>query len=203
MDPMLPTTNRYVGTYKNGETKMRGIETRRRDTCKFIKVLQQQMLARMFTVSTKEEIHSLIPELFDIVNNAVKIIRSGKVNPMELVLHRHITKEADEYMNNSISAVVSKLLKETGIYLSPGESIDYIILDASGKRKPEKAKPLALYAFEDGYDIEKYVDLALEAAETLLEPLGYTKAVLSESFESLQRPQIEFETDLFSSTISC
>jgi DNA polymerase elongation subunit (family B) len=51
--------------------------------------------------------------------------------------------------------------------------IEYIIIDHTGKRKPEKAKPLALYAFEDGYDIDKYTELAIDAAATLLEPLGY------------------------------
>jgi len=60
-----------------------------------------------------------------------------------------------------------------GVHLSAGESIEFIILDQSGKKKPEKAKPIALYAFEDGYDIEQYTELALRAVETLLLPLGY------------------------------
>jgi DNA polymerase elongation subunit (family B) len=92
---------------------------------------------------------------------------------MELVMKRHITHEADEYVNNSISAVVSKMVEAMGVHLSAGESIEFIILDQSGKKKPEKAKPLALYAFEDGYDIEQYTELALRAVETLLLPLGY------------------------------
>jgi DNA polymerase elongation subunit (family B) len=59
------------------------------------------------------------------------------------------------------------------VHLSAGEMIEYVIVDASGKRKPEKAKALSLYAFEDGYDIEKYCDMALKAVETLLLPFGY------------------------------
>jgi DNA polymerase elongation subunit (family B) len=92
---------------------------------------------------------------------------------MELILKRHITREANEYTNNSISAVVSKMVEEMGVHLSAGESIEFIILDQSGKKKPEKAKPIALYAFEDGYDIEQYTEFALRAVETLLFPFGY------------------------------
>jgi DNA polymerase elongation subunit (family B) len=59
------------------------------------------------------------------------------------------------------------------VHLSAGESIEFIIIDQSGKKKPEKAKPIALYAFEDGYDIEQYTELALRAVETLFFPFGY------------------------------
>jgi DNA polymerase elongation subunit (family B) len=59
------------------------------------------------------------------------------------------------------------------VHLAAGERIEYILIDQSGKCKPEKAKPLSLYAFEDGYDIEKYTELALKAAETLLLPIGW------------------------------
>ena len=109
----------------------------------------------------------------EVARGFISLLQSGRANPMELVLKRHITHEADEYANNSISAIVSKMVEEMGVHLSAGESIEFIILDQSGKKKPEKAKPIALYAFEDGYDIEQYTELALRAVETLLLPFGY------------------------------
>ena len=69
---------------------------------------------------------------------------------------------------------MSQTLDEAGVKLSAGESIEYIITDASGKKDPQKARPLALYALDDGYDPKKYADLIFEAAETLLQPFGYT-----------------------------
>ncbi len=71
-------------------------------------------------------------------------------------------------------------LGRPGVLLAAGESIEFIILDQSGKKKPEKAKPLALYAFEDGYDIEQYTEFALKAAETLLVPFGYDVQTLKD-----------------------
>lgn len=172
-DPLITATNHYVGWYKHGDLKMRGIEARRRDTPKFIKNMQKAMLEKMSTAKNIEEVSLLVPQVLEIARSYISLLQSGRANPMELVLKRHITREANEYLNNSISAVVTRMVEEMGIHLSAGESIEFIILDQSGKKKPEKAKPLALYAFEDGYDIEQYTEFALKAVETLLLPFGY------------------------------
>jgi DNA polymerase II len=172
-DPYITTTNHYVGWYRHGDIKMRGIEARRRDTPKFIKNMQKAMLDKMYAAKNVDEISALVPEVLEIARGFILLLQSGRANPMELVLKRHIMREADEYLNNSISAVVSKMVEGMGVHLSAGESIEFIILDQSGKKKPEKAKPIALYAFEDGYDIDQYTELALRAVETLLLPFGY------------------------------
>jgi DNA polymerase-2 len=182
-DPMITTANHYVGWYKHGDLKMRGIEARRRDTPKFIKNMQKAMLDKMSVAKNVEEVSALVPELLEISRSYISLLQSGRANPMELVLKRHITHEADEYANNSISAVVSKMVEEMGVHLSAGESIEFIIIDQSGKKKPEKAKPIALYAFEDGYDIEQYTELALRAVETLLLPFGYDVERLKANFD--------------------
>jgi DNA polymerase-2 len=179
VDPVMPTGTRYVGAYTHGETKIRGIEARRRDTPRFVKKMQNELLGLMAPAPTVEAIRETLPALLEVVRRYLTALATGSVNPMELVLRRNITKEADEYMNNSISATVTKLIAETGIHLAAGEAIEYIIIDASGKRQAVKAKPLALYAFEDGYDIEKYSAMVLDAASTLLSPFGLTAETLA------------------------
>ncbi|MFQ5799605.1 MAG: hypothetical protein ACE5H0_13060, partial [Bacteroidota bacterium] len=116
------------------------------------------------------------------------ILRSGHANPMDLVIRRHLSQEADEYTNNSVNALVAKMVDELGVHLAPGEMLEYIIIDQSGKKRPEKAKPLALYAFEDGYDIEKYTELLLKAAETILLPLGRNLERLQDHFGLQRKP---------------
>ncbi len=210
-DPAITTANRYVGWYKSGDIKIRGIETRRRDVPKFIKNLQKAMLDHMASARNVKEVEAMVPELLEIARRHIAILQSGKANPMELVLRRHIAKEADEYTNKSISAVVSKMVEEMGVHLAAGEMIEFIILDQSGKKKPEKAKPLALYALEDGYDIGQYTEFALKAVETLLLPFGYDverlrqhfapssarKIPLRKSTPSLPSPPIPVTADLF------
>jgi DNA polymerase-2 len=161
--------------------KIRGIEARRHDTPKFVKELQHTLLEKMGNALTIHELEAMLPDLLSIAGGYIATLHSGKANPLDLVLRRHITQEADEYSNNSVSAVVTKMVESIGVHLSAGEAIEFIILDQSGKRKPEKAKPLALYAFEDGYDIETYTGFALKAIETLLLPFGYSVEKLEET----------------------
>ncbi len=186
MDPLFPTANRYVGWYSHGELKVRGIEVRRRDTPKFIKHLQSAMIETLRGAKNLNDVENFVPELLEKVREALTILRAGQVNPLELVIRRHISQEASEYKNNSVNAIVTKALEETGIHLSSGEMIEYIIIDSTGRKAPEKAKPVCLYAFEDGYDIEKYTELTLKAAETLLLPFGYDVERLKEYFRFVE-----------------
>jgi DNA polymerase elongation subunit (family B) len=182
MDPHIPTANRYVGYYTNSEIKIRGVEIRRRDTPVFIKRMQGEMLQIMGRAKTVDGLRELLEELLAKVRESVEQLQSGKADPLELVIHRHISREPGEYRNNNSSAVATKALEEAGITLAPGEMVEYIIVDASGRRKPEKVKPVALYAFEDGYDREQYTEMALKAAETLLLPFGYSTEKLRTIF---------------------
>jgi len=188
MDPVLPTANHYVGWYHHRELKVRGLEVRRRDTPRFIKNMQTEMLERMSIGRNIADIKAALPDLLEIVHRFLTILRSGHANPMDLVIRRHLSQEADEYTNNSVNALVAKMVDELGVHLAPGEMLEYIIIDQSGKKRPEKAKPLALYAFEDGYDIEKYTELLLKAAETILLPLGRNLERLQEHFGLQRKP---------------
>jgi DNA polymerase elongation subunit (family B) len=171
MDPHIPTANRYVGFYTNGEIKIRGIETRRRDTPLFIKRMQGEMLRLLEDAKGVTDVEARLPQLLAKAKDFIDLLRSGKADPHELVVRCHISREAGEYTTRTANAEVARALDEAGIHLQPGEMVEYIITDASGKRKPEKAKPLALYSLDDGYDIDKYIWLALKAVETLLLPL--------------------------------
>jgi len=102
---------------------------------------------------------------------------------LSLVTRRHITREPEEYTTRTVPSEASQALAEAGIVLTPGETVEYVVVDATGKRRPEKAKPLALYALEDGYDIDHYTELALKAVERLLLPFGYDLEKLSAEFD--------------------
>jgi len=183
MDPKIPTANRYVGWYTSGEIKIRGVEMRRRDTPVFIKRMQGEMLKIFGRARTVVELKQLIPEALAVARSHIDVLRKGEADPRELVIRRHITREPEEYATRTVTSEASRALAEAGIVLAPGEMVEYVVVDASGKRKPEKAKALALYALEDGYDIDHYTELALKAVETLLLPFGYDLEKLSAEFD--------------------
>ena len=189
LDPELPTASRYVGWYTTDEIKIRGIEMRRRDTPVFIKRLQGELLQMMGKARTVAEIRQMMPDLLVKAGEHISLLRSGKADPLDLVIRRHVSRETDEYTNKNTSAQITKALQEAGIRIAAGEMIEYVITDASGKRQPEKARPLALYSMDDGYDIEKYTEMALKAVETLLLPFGHDMEDLTERFAPRPRPR--------------
>jgi DNA polymerase-2 len=180
MDPKIPTANRYVGYYADREIKIRGIEVRRRDTPKFIKRMQGEMLELLQYAGGIKDVEALVPKMLEKAKEFIDLLRSGKADPLQLVIRRHISQEAGEYKNRSASAEVTKALEEVGITLAPGESIEYILVDSTGRKKPQKAIPLALYSFDEGYDIEKYTEMALKAVETIVLPWGWDVERLSQ-----------------------
>ncbi len=111
---------------------------------------------------------------------------------------RHtISKEADEYENNSMQAVVSRAMAEAGVALKPGETAEYIIVDHTGKKNPVKAKSFIFYRPEDGYDVEKYTEITMKSIEVLLEPLGYeigAKPVKKRRSRGQLQQEIEFSS---------
>jgi DNA polymerase II len=174
MDSALSTVTRYVGRFRSGEVKIRGIEVRRRDTPRYVKKMQIEMLQLMAEVRSVQRIRERMPDLLAVVKQYVQRLRDGKADPRELVVRRHITQDPDEYCNRSVNALVARAIVAAGVSLKPGESIEFIITDQSGKHDPDKAKPLFLYKPEDGYDAEQYAKLAFDCAATLLQPLGWT-----------------------------
>jgi hypothetical protein len=113
-------------------------------------------------------------------NQAVAVIdgatrfNSYTLSRSAAALRRRIQKDAGEYATNNLNAMVVRELARYGINLRAGKIIEYIIVDQTGKRDPQKAKSLMTYQYWDGYDTDKYAELLLKAVETLLSPFGYT-----------------------------
>jgi DNA polymerase-2 len=181
-DPGIPTSGKYAGWYEHGEIKTRGIEVRRKDTPWFIKTMQARLLELMSEMKDVREIGSRAPELIREAGFHLNELRSGRVDPKQLVLRRRVQKEADEYATNNLSAMVVRELAQFGVTVKAGEVIDFIIVDQTGKRDPQKAKSLLTYQHWDGYDIEKYTEFFLKAVETLLSPFGYDRERLAEVY---------------------
>ncbi|HUN66749.1 MAG TPA: DNA polymerase domain-containing protein [Bacteroidota bacterium] len=172
-DPGIPTAGRYVGWYDHGELKMRGIEARRRDVPRYIKQLQARILDLLADARGISDIPPRIPDILQEAGAALRELRHGRIDPKELVLRRRVQKEMNDYTTNTLNALVVRELAQFGMQVRPGEIIEYIIIDQSGKRDPQKAKSLLTYQFADGYDTDQYAAMLLNAVATLLAPFGY------------------------------
>lgn len=170
--------NRYFGWLKKGKVKVRGIELRRRDTPEWIKAVQQDLLHLLRRVTVSEDISDVLPDVFTLITHELERLHSGGVPPCDLVLSFHLSRDPATMKSNTLNAIVARELMGQGATLRPGESIEYILLDHDAPEPSQRARAWEFYAEEEGYDVERYTELLLRAAETILTPFGITKKML-------------------------
>ncbi len=171
--PEITVPNRFYGVFQNGEQKVRGLELRRHDTAPKIARAQQEMLDCLAQANNAAEVLVRVPGAIEILQRHVDEIREGRVPFEELVITRTLSKNPMQYVREDAGAIAAKELVRAGVKLHPGEQVGYLILDQKAKVKGDRARSALLLTGEESYDKERYVELLLRAAETLLTPVGY------------------------------
>jgi len=167
--------NRYMGVFEDGSTKVRGIEVRRSDVPVLVEEMQARMLQEMFAAPTVEALRVRLPAVLAILEEALVRLREGSVDPADLALTATISQEPHEYRNNHPIALAARMLARSGIRLHPGEAIQYIVMDADAQVPEDRVRPLTLLGSDWVYDQDRYAELLVRAAETVLELFGYAR----------------------------
>lgn len=172
--------NRYYGVMENGKLKVRGIETRRSDTPRLIRNLQEDMLGRFAEAKDEGEFYLKIPEALSIMREYTQKVLDNECAPSDLIFETRVSRHCEDYrqFNNQMAAM--KQLQEKGIRTMPGQKICYIITDHTSRNYRERVKIPELADENTRYDRAKYYEHLLRAAENMLLPFGYTEERLDE-----------------------
>jgi len=162
----LPVANRYFGAKTDGKLKLRGIETRRRDTPKFFKQCQKDILNLFAKCKTISEIKESISEAKKIQNQYEKRLFTHKITPEELAFTNKVTRGTGQHKSRTIQADVLNQLKWEGKIIEPGQKIRYVISDYSRKIS-HRVEPIE---FAKKYDAKKYSKLLEECCKSIFEP---------------------------------
>ncbi len=176
----IPVLNRYFGIFRSGEVKQRGIETRRHDTPSFITRFQEEVLQTLAKSSDLQSAYNLLAEALQILRNYSNLIREGRVPLEDLVIQRGLSKNLDEYENNTVQAIAARQLQREGRQLFAGQTISYIITDFYSKNPWNRVLAYELITSKTRYDVVKYLELLAYAASTILEPFGYARERLEQ-----------------------
>src|SRR5579884_778517 len=166
-DGEIGVPNRYLGVFRNGEVKVRGIEARRGDTPPFLRAAQTEMIACLSQAKNREEYEALLPQVEAIREAYRERLKARQVSFWELAISKTISKSPAQYQKDSLTAIVAKELAGRGVRLSPGESISYVITDSKARVKSDRARALGFIDGSWGFDAEKYESLLTQAAEIL------------------------------------
>ncbi|MGZ8450255.1 MAG: DNA polymerase domain-containing protein, partial [Candidatus Deferrimicrobiaceae bacterium] len=161
-NPRVAVPNRFAGVFGNGEIKARGIALRRSDTPPLVAALQRELLERMAKAGGIEGLRAMLPELREVVEDAVSELRGGRTPVERLAIARRLSKSPERYVANTAAVAATRELCGRGVTLRPGSKIRYLLADRGGRAM----------GFLDGTetpDVERYEEMLRSAAAELMD----------------------------------
>jgi DNA polymerase-2 len=169
-EPDIPALSHYWGIKSNGEIKVRGIEVRRRDVPKIVKDAQYAFIDVFQGAKTLEEFMRRIPKVKKMLYRYVDKIETGEVSREELTIRQRISRKPSQYKVNSYQAVAARQLERSGVVVTPGKNVRYIILNANADPAFPEKKVILSDLYDDKnhqYDRKKYIELLKRAFENI------------------------------------
>jgi len=164
-DPSVIVANRYYGKLTDGSLFYRGIEMRRHDTPPYINGMQRRMMEAMFSHDDASCVESLgVREALRIVEEVLRDVRLGRVDPLELVISKRLRRDLKEYRARQPHIVAAMLGADR-------DMAEYILLNVENSNPFTRVMPASLV--DPGhryYDKRKYAELVRRAAWNLLRP---------------------------------
>jgi DNA polymerase elongation subunit (family B) len=179
-DPNLDATRRYFGKLTNGELFYRGIELRRHDYPLFIKDFETRLMGILFDAESAEEIwKTQYKKAFNYVIEACDLIRTGKVPLNDLVVSKSLRRRVNDYRSLFPHVVAAIQLIQMGKQVKSGDAIDFIYVNAEHRNPFRRVTPAeALDGCNQHYDRDKYIEMILDVAETILGTFGFNRKSL-------------------------
>lgn len=177
MDARVPVANRYFGVFQDGRVKVRGIEARRRDTPPFIARMQADMLKILAQVSRDESVDLHLPRLLTLLRGQLAALRDGRLPLEQLLVAQKLSRALDEFRTPSPVARAAAQLQAAGKTTSPGERVRFLYTRGEpgvhAWNLPNPPDPANI-------DTDRYSELLLRAAATILEPFGVSEQLLGQ-----------------------
>jgi DNA polymerase II len=175
VDGWVPVANRYFGAFQDGSVKLRGIEARRRDTPPFIAQTQLEMLALLARAHPDRSQTPPLPELTALLRNKLAQLRAGLYPPEDLLVAQKLSRALDEFRTPSQVARAVAQLQAAGKTTSPGERVRFVYtLGEPGVHAWNLPDPLD----PRSVDCERYAELLVRAAASILVPFGVSEELL-------------------------
>jgi DNA polymerase elongation subunit (family B) len=177
-DEKIEVLKHYFGITFDNEIVVRGIEIRRHDIPAFIKRFHTQLLYALFDCKNSSEILSKGYEnALLLVTQAIDTImtRDG-LDDKDLVISKLLRQNIQKY--RSLFPHVSAAIQSKK-YPLKGDTIQYIYTDSKHNNPLCRMTPIENLASLPQYDKEKYKEMILDAAETVLGYFGFNRTAFS------------------------
>ncbi len=172
-DKKLGGTKRYYGRLVSGELDFKGIEIRRHDYPQYIKEFQHKLADKLLSCERVEEVYDNLSECLNMVAHAVDEIVEHRVPPEKMIIRKILRRS--EYKVLAPHYVAALQLRLNGYSLAPGDVVEFLYTNSGHRNPMMRVQAWKLYDGR-GYDVEKYVQLLLDAAESILAVFDFNRA---------------------------
>ena len=175
-DSEIESARRFYGKLTTGNVHYRGIELRRHDYPTFLKLFQLQLLNMILDAEQAEDLKKRqFPKAIEFTLRTIEEIRSGQVPVSDLAISKVLGMPVKRYRSLSphVTAAVQLLQKHEPV--KAGDIIDYVYVDTTQINPMNRVMPAK---FAETYDVEKYAEIALDVAESILGVFGFSRTQL-------------------------
>jgi DNA polymerase elongation subunit (family B) len=183
-DEKLEALKHYYGITYTNELIVRGIEARRHDVPNFIKDFQSELLYTLFDCKDSADIvcrgyeNALL-----LVTKTIDKVMTGELELKDLIVSKILRQDLHKYRSLFPHVSAALQLTEAGVPLTRGDTIQFVYTDAAHSNPLRRVTPVEF--IEEGreqvYDKDKYREMLLEAAETVLGYLGFERMLYGDS----------------------
>ncbi len=179
-DPEIEAARRYFGKLVDGGLHCRGIELRRHDTPEFLKVFQERLMKILFDADDPAGIAGMqVDKAREYVLEVYDRLMGGEVSIEELVVNKVLRKPLNEYSSILPHVAAAIQARQHGAPIRKGETISFIHTSSENPNPMRRVLNVKLLDGEHRlYDREKYADLLLDVAETILGVFGFNASRL-------------------------
>lgn len=114
-----------------------------------------------------------IPDALWVLRREAEKLMEGKVNVYDLLVSKRLSKHPREYAHDVFQAVAAKQLMLAGFDVYLGQTVQYLIVDAGNRNPNNRVRAAQLLGSRPRFDVQKYLEMLLEAGETLYGVFGY------------------------------
>ena len=176
-DEKMEAKKHYFGLTYGKQLVTRGIDTRRHDSPAFIKEFQRTLLSKLFDCQSSEEVLTRgYQNVLEYITQKIDKLMNGEVQITDLVISKLLRQNIEKYRSLFPHVAAAIRLNVSGVIASRGDNIQYIHTDSNHTDPLHRITPAKLISSEE-YDKEKYLEMLLDSAESVLSVFGFDRSL--------------------------
>ncbi len=157
---------KYALLDEEGNIKIRGFETVRRDWCQLSRQTQSKVLKLILENGDEKK-------AMEHIKKVIKRIKTRDVELKEIMIKTQLKKSLSEYKANTPHVIAARKMKEREIPITPGTLIEYYVAETQDKKSKLVRDKVKLPDEKGEYNIEYYLERQiLPAVENILQVFG-------------------------------